>query len=189
MISTRRAKPGPAGWRCSSDTRSDMRKPRLSRGCGTAVSGKTLVLCGMKCSDRLAAGGLRKLPAGGEENRRLFICSARTGTSAGADSGLRKSIRINRQNPLLFPYAVTLRRSHDACINQRIDSLPCPALFLNVSGAASPFFRRARISPNNNDRPAQPRTTVGLCGNGLGVAREESGMWLNLGGIEVREGL
>jgi len=32
----------------------------------------------MKCSDRLAAGGLRKPPAGGEENRRLFICSART---------------------------------------------------------------------------------------------------------------
>ena len=42
--------------------------------------------------DRLAAGCLRKQPAGGEENRRLFIFSARTGTSAGADSGLRKGL-------------------------------------------------------------------------------------------------
>ena len=77
---------------------------------------------------------------------------------------------------LLFPFTVTLRRFHDACINQRIDSLPCPALFLNVSGAASPLSTRARISPNCNDRPAQARTTVGLCGRVRQWPRGQSGM-------------
>jgi hypothetical protein len=56
---------------------------------------------------------------------------------------------------LLFPFAVTLRRSHDACINQRIDSLPCPALFLNVSGAASP-----RARERSCERPRVPLARI-----------------------------
>jgi hypothetical protein len=90
---------------------------------------------------------------------------------------------------LLFPFTVTLRRFHDACINQRIDSLPCPALLLNVSGAASP-------------RQLTPRTRIPLTTT-IGLRRLElrldyvrrvgelrgskSGMWLSAGGIEVSE--
>ena len=35
---------------------------------------------------------------------------------------------------LLVPFAVTSRRSRDVRINQRIDSLPCPALFSMFPG-------------------------------------------------------
>ena len=37
---------------------------------------------------------------------------------------------------------------------------------LNVFGAASPLFRRARISPNHNDQPAQACTAFVVCGWG-----------------------
>jgi hypothetical protein len=65
---------------------------------------------------------------------------------------------------LLFSFAVTLRRSHDACINQRIDSLPCPALFLNVSGAASPLGLRSllRATPKFRERGFHQTATIGL---------------------------
>ena len=89
--------------------------------------------------NRLAAGGLRKPPAGGEENRRLFIFSARTSTSACTGSGLRKVYESTVNCALLFPFAVTWRRSRDVRINQRIDSLPCPALFSMFPGRLARF--------------------------------------------------
>ena len=65
---------------------------------------------------------------------------------------------------LLFPFTVTLRRFHDACINQRIDSLPCPALFLNVSGAASPLGMRSllRATPKFHGRGFHQTATISL---------------------------
>jgi len=77
---------------------------------------------------------------------------------------------VNRA--LLFPFSVTLRRSHDACINQRIDSLPCPALFSMFPGRLArgprdePPSSTGTDLPNHDDRPAQARTTVGLCAGG-----------------------
>ena len=62
----------------------------------------------------------------------LFFQPAQA-TSSCAGSGLRK-VRINRQLRSPIPFTVTLRRSRDACINQRIDSLPCPALFSMFPG-------------------------------------------------------
>jgi len=91
--------------------------------------------------NRLAAGGLRKQPAGGEENRRLSIFSARTTACPCAGSGLRKVYESTVNCALLFPFAVTLRRSHDVRINQRIDSLPCPALFSMFPGRLACFAR------------------------------------------------
>jgi hypothetical protein len=77
--------------------------------------------------DRLAAGCLRTQPAGGEGNRRL---------------GSQKSVRINLQCPLLFPFAVTSRHFRDVRINQRIDSLPCPALSSIFPGRLACFLHR-----------------------------------------------
>jgi len=79
----------------------------------------------VKFSDRLAAGCSREQPAGGEGNRRL---------------GSQKSVRINLQlrSPIFF--AVTSRRSRDVRINQRIDSLPCPALFSMFPGRLVRFL-------------------------------------------------
>ena len=83
-----------------------------------------------------------------------------------------KRFRINRQlrSPIFFRGHLTplSRRSYQP--ENRFSSVSRP--FLNVSGAASPLSKRARISPNCNDRPAQARTTVGLCGRGRRVARE-----------------
>jgi hypothetical protein len=61
-------------------------------------------------------------------------------TSARADSGLRKVYESTVNCALLFPFTVTLRRSHDVCINQRIDSLPCPALFSMFPGRLARFL-------------------------------------------------
>jgi len=91
--------------------------------------------------DRLAVGCLRKQPTGGEENRRLFIFSARTSASACAGSGLRKVYESTVNCALLFPFAVTWRRSRDVRINQRIDSLPCAALFSMFPGRLARFAR------------------------------------------------
>ena len=48
--------------------------------------------------------------------------------------GLRKVSESTLNRALLPPFAVTSRRSRDARINQRIDSLPCPALFSMFPG-------------------------------------------------------
>jgi hypothetical protein len=97
---------------------------------------KTLRPCGrswpcvgraVRIFDRLAAGYVRTQPAGVEGYRRL---------------GSQKSVRINLQCPLLFPFAVTSRRSRDVRINQRIDSLPCPALFSMFPGRLARFRGR-----------------------------------------------
>src|SRR5260221_2090012 len=100
-------------------------------------------------------------PPGGVENRRLSIFSARTSTSARASLRSQESVRINRQlrSPISFRgYLAPLSRRLDQPEN-RFSSVSRP--LLNVSGAASPrqLTPRTRISPNNNDRPAQARTT------------------------------
>ena len=149
--------------------------------------------------DRLAAGCLRKQPTGGEENRRLSIFSAHTTACACASSGLRKGPGRGSESTvncaLLFSFAVTSRHFRDVRINQRIDSLPCPALFSMFPGrqAASPRDEPPSAadadSPNYNDRPAQARTTFGLCGRKWWAGRRRSGKWMNAGGMEVAKGL
>ena len=54
--------------------------------------------------------------------------------------GLRKVSESTFNCALPFPFAVTSRRSRDARINQRIDSLPCPALFSMFPGRLARFF-------------------------------------------------
>ena len=57
-----------------------------------------------------------------------------------AAEGLRKVSESTVNCSLLFPLAVTSRRSRDARINQRIDSLPCPALFSMFPGRQARFL-------------------------------------------------
>src|SRR5580704_14407988 len=95
-------------------------------------------------------------PAGGGGNRRLFIFSARTSTSAWAGSGLRKSVRINRQ--LRSP--IFLLR------------LPCAALTALVSTRESILFRvppsfsmfpgRQVRDNSRRERGFHQTTTIGL---------------------------
>src|SRR5579872_3358745 len=124
--------------------------------------------CGVRNEnfDRLAAGCLDKQPTGVVKEQAAEV-----------------SEKVPNQLQLLSPIScvVTSRRFRDARINQRIDSLPCPAPFLNFSEAASPLHSgtnprvpRTRISPNNNDRPAQARTTFGLCGWGWRAKESQS---------------
>ena len=134
--------------------------------------------------NRLAAGGLRKQPAGGEGNRRLFIFSVCPSTSACAGSGLRKVYESTVNCALLFPFAVTLRRSRDARINQRIDSLPCPALFSMFPGrqalssgsppyeGLTPKFHGRGFHQTTTIGPAGALLLVGLCGRGRRVSGE-----------------
>jgi hypothetical protein len=63
-----------------------------------------------------------------------------TTTSACADSGLRKVSESTVNRALPFSFTVTSRRSRDARINQRIDSLPCPALFSMFPGRQARFL-------------------------------------------------
>jgi hypothetical protein len=101
----------------------------------------------MRCDllDRLAAGCLRKQPTGVEENRRLKVLEKALGE--GSES------TINRN--LLSSFAVTSRHFRDVRINQRIDSLPCPALFSMFPG------RQVRDNQRRG-RGFHQTTTIGL---------------------------
>src|ERR1700719_3338510 len=77
---------------------------------------------------------------GGGEQAGVYFFSSPEPQPPGRTPVSEKVYESTGNCALLFPFTVTLRRSHDVCINQRIDSLPCPALFLNVSGAASPLL-------------------------------------------------
>jgi hypothetical protein len=90
-------------------------------------------------SDRLAAGGLRKQPAGGCGNQ--------------AAEGLKKGSESTFHCALLAPFTVTSRHFRDARINQRIDSLPCPALFSMFPGRLARFL---------DGRGFHQTTTIGL---------------------------
>jgi len=85
----------------------------------------------MTSSDRLAAGCSREQPTGGE---------------GIGGWGLRKVSESTFNCALLFPYAVTSRRSRDVRINQRIDSLPCPALFSMFPGRQARFLHGRGLS-------------------------------------------
>src|SRR5580693_8056643 len=111
----------------------------------------------MTFSNRLAAGGLRKPPAGGEGNRRL---------------GSQKSVRINLQLRSPISFAVTSRHFRDVRINQRIDSLPCPALFSMFPGRLARFL---------DGRGFHQTTTIGL--RRLELRLDYAG-----GGVELRGG-
>ena len=92
--------------------------------------------------------------------------------------------------PSPIPFTVTLRRSHDACINQRIDSLPCPALLSMFPGRlAHDNYRRGRGFHQTATIGLRRRTRLDYVLADVGVAREQSGMWLIAGRIEVRKGL
>ena len=94
-------------------------------------------------SDRLAVGCLRKQPTGVEENRRLKVLEKVLGEDSEST--------VNRA--LLSAFAVTSRHFRDIRINQRIDSLPCPALFSMFPG------RLARLL---HGRGFHQTTTIGL---------------------------
>jgi len=70
-----------------------------------------------------------------------------------AAGGLRKVSESTVNCALLSFFAVALRRSHDVCINQRIDSLPCPALFSMFPGRQVRFL---------DGRGFHQTTTIGL---------------------------
>jgi hypothetical protein len=71
----------------------------------------------------------------------------------GAGSGLGKVSESTGHCALLFPFTVTSRRSRDVRINQRIDSLPCPALLSMFPGRLVRFLR---------GRGFHQTTTIGL---------------------------
>ena len=80
--------------------------------------------------DRLAVGCLRKQPTGGEENRRLKVLEKVLGEDSESTVNCA----------LLSSFAVTSRHFRDVRINQRIDSLPCPALFSMFPGRLARFL-------------------------------------------------
>ena len=73
-------------------------------------------------------------PPGVKETGGCLFFQPAQGLAPRADSGLRKVYESTGNCALLFPYAVTSRRFRDVRINQRIDSLPCPALFSMFPG-------------------------------------------------------
>jgi len=107
-------------------------------------------------SNRLAVGCLYKQPTGVVQERGggSFFQPARP-TRAAAGSGLRKVSESTGHCSLLIPFAVTLRRSRDARINQRIDSLPCPALLSMFPGR---LVRFALMSSADADSTKQQRS-------------------------------
>src|SRR5579872_6633634 len=89
--------------------------------------------------DRLVAGCLYKQPTRVVQEQ--------------VAGGLRKVSESTVNCSLLFPFAVTSRRSRDVRINQRIDSLPCPALFSMFPGRQVRFL---------DGRGFHQTTTIGL---------------------------
>ena len=98
-------------------------------------------------------------PPGGREQAAVYFFSPHD-----AGSGLGKVSESTGHCALLFPFTVTSRRSRDVRINQRIDSLPCPALFSMFPGRLARFLRGRGFHQTTNDRPGQAPTTFGLCG-------------------------
>ena len=152
---------------------------RVRSGCGWKDTRAVRIVI----FDRLAAGCLRKQPAGGE------------GTGGW---GLRKVSESTFNRALPGSYAVTSRHFRDVRINQRIDSLPCPALSSMFPG------RLARLARERSfERPRVPRTRINQTttislrrlelrldyagGGGEGV-RPQSAKSLSSAEIEVREG-
>jgi len=95
---------------------------------------------------------------------------------------------------LLFPARSPHAAFADARINQRIDSLPCPALFSIFPGRLARFPQvrpltsvaqvpRTRIPLTNDDQPGRALLLVGLCAAWLRGARNRSGILLNPSGI------
>jgi hypothetical protein len=100
------------------------------------VDGTTLVLCGMKFSIVSRRAAYVRNPPGVKEQ---------------AAWGLRKVSESTFNRALLVPFAVTSRHFRDVRINQRIDSLPCPALFSMFPGRLARFtrdrsFERPRVT-------------------------------------------
>jgi len=149
----------------------------------------TRVLQGFEISDRLAAGCLRKQPAGGEgTGGYLFFWSARR-TNRLCRYRSQKSVRINRQlrSPISFRghLAPLSRRPYQP--ENRFSSVSRP--FLNVSGAASPLRRGAllRTAPRVPLARIYQTATIGPAGlycwldcacAGVGRRGVGSGMWL-----------
>ena len=155
-------------------------------GCTSAVR------CGF--SDRLAVGRLRKQPTGVKKTGGCLFFQPAQPASACADSGLRKVSESTVNCSLLFPFTVTLRRFRDARINQRIDSLPCPALFSMFPGRQASFAQVR--TPEFRWRGFHQTTTIGLrrLELRLDYARAEekgrgiqSAKWLSAGTMEARK--
>jgi len=73
--------------------------------------------------------------------------------------GLRKVSESTFNRALLFPFAVTSRRSRDVRINQRIDSPPCPALSSMFPGRLACILHRRGFTKLR--RSARPGFTAG----------------------------
>jgi len=139
----------------------------ISRAHQQAYFGRT----GITFSDRLAAGCLRKQPAGGKEAGGCLFFQPTQWLAPICGLRSQESVRINRQlrSPISLRghLAPLSRRSYQP--ENRLSSVSRP--FLNVSGTASPLSTRARISPNNNDRPGQARLRMDYALAG-GIERE-----------------
>ena len=79
-------------------------------------------------------------PPGVKEQAAICLFDPHDGLAACAGTGLRKVPESTGNCALPFPFAVTSRRSRDARINQRIDSLPCPALLSMFPGRLARFL-------------------------------------------------
>src|SRR6185295_14364196 len=113
-------------------------------------------------------------------------------TSSCASSGLRKVLeevpnQPSMPSPIFFRghLAPLSRRPYQP--ENRFSSVSRP--FLNVSGAASPFFTRTRIPLTTTIGLARLELRLDYLGGDESCAGAKSGMWLNSGEIEVREGL
>ena len=142
--------------------------------------------------DRLAVGCLYKQPTRVvREDGCLFFQPAQA-VSSCAGSGLGKVYESTGNCSLLFPFTVTLRRSHDACINQRIDSLPCPALFSMFPGRLARFARGRTPEFHGRGLSKLQRSAcagsnyVWIMRGGWRVARGQCGKWLSTCGMELR---
>jgi len=99
-------------------------------------------------------------PPGVKKTAAICLFDPHNGLASCADTGLRKVSESTGNCALLVPFAVTLRHFRDARINQRIDSLPCPALSSMFPGRLA-RFARAR-TPEFHWRGFHQTTTIGL---------------------------
>ena len=122
----------------------------------------------------------------GRGSGQRFIGPAHPGDRAPSRTAASEEGPDQPSIALLFPMRSPHAAFADARINQRIDSLPCPALFSMCPGRQVRFPRdrpltsvaqvpRTRIPLNYDDQPGRALLLVGLCGWGGGWREVRSG--------------
>jgi hypothetical protein len=115
-------------------------------------------------------------------SRQLFIGPTRPGDRAPSRAAASEEGPDQPSITLLFPARSPHAAFADARINQRIDSLPCPAFFSIFPGRQARFPQdrpltnvaqvpRTRIPPNYNDRPGRGFTAGWIMREGPRVVR------------------